>query len=798
MTGGSKIARIRFRSLVVAGLLLCGLASPSAAPARHPVRQAAAPDARLAPAFAEVDRFVAQKAFPGAVLAVGQHGRLLALRSFGRLDVSPGAPPMPADAIFDLASLTKVVATTTAAAILYDRHRLDLDAPVVRYLPAFGGTPGHDRITVRNLLTHSSGLKSSGLLWQHASDRQGILQQLYTMPVGDPPGTAFRYQDFNLILMGAIVERITGMPLDRFVRKEVFGPLGMASTGFRPPASRMARIAATEQDDNFRHMLVRGVVHDENAFVMGGVAGHAGLFSTAGDLAKLAQLYLDGGTYHGRRLLRRDTVALFGSAQGMPPGSTRALGWDMPPAGGGWAGPLASPRAIMHTGFTGTSIYIDPDRDAFVILLTNRVNPTRDNLLINQARPAIHTAVLAALDGVAPRGRVRTGIDVLEDQHFAPLQALAARHGGRLRLAILANPISVDGNGRRTIDVLRDDARTAVPGLEVVKLFSGEHGINAATDNTDIDDRIDRASGLPIVSLYGATDAQRRPSAAQLAGVDAVVIDLQDVGVRYWTFQTLTKYFLQAAAANHVELVVLDRPDPLGGVAVQGPVSTPGLEDYVTPHSEPMRPGMTLGELATMFNAEDAIGAPLTVIRMTGWQRADWYDDTGLLWINPSPNLRSLGQATAYAGTALLEGTNVNVKGPGEAPFLRFGAPWIKGVELAAYLNARAIPGVSFLPVAYVPANDRLYPFAGQRVEGVEIVIRDRDRLDAPELGVEAVAALWKLYGPAFEVERVDRLLRNRAVLDQIQAGADPRAIAAGWQADLASFQARRARYLLY
>lgn len=406
--------------------------------------------------------------------------------------------------------------------------------------------------------------------------------------------------------------------------------------------------------------------------------------------------------------------------------------------------------------------------------------------------------ILALLVSVPAAAKVRTGIDVLQDTHFAQLRTIAARHGGKLRLGVLVNPISVDGQGRRTVDVLRVDAQAAVPGLSVARLFSGEHGINAATDDMNIDDKRDAKTGLEIVSLYGRTDAEKRPSAAQLAGLDAVVIDLQDAGVRYWTFQTLTKYFLQACAANGIEVIILDRPNPLGGLAVQGPVSTPGREDYVNPHSEPMRPGMTMGELATLFNVEDRIGARLTVVRMTGWKRADWYDDTGLLWINPSPNLRSLPQATAYAGTALLEGANVNIKGPGEAPFLRFGAPWIKGTELAAYLNARAIPGVSFLPVTYVPANDRLYPFAGQRVEGVEVIIHDRNRLDAPALGVEAVAALWKLYGPAFQIDKVDRLLRNRTVLDKIRAGVDPRKIVAGWQADLNAFKARRARYLLY
>jgi len=399
---------------------------------------------------------------------------------------------------------------------------------------------------------------------------------------------------------------------------------------------------------------------------------------------------------------------------------------------------------------------------------------------------------------VPAAARVRTGIDVLEDQHFAPLRAVAKRHGGHLRLAILANPVSVDAQGRRTIDVLRQDAATAIPGLIVVKLFSGEHGINAATDDTNISDKSDPASGLPIVTLYGKTEAERYPTCQQLQGVDAVAIDLQDAGVRYWTFQTLTEYFLTAGAACKVEIVILDRPDPINGVAVQGPISTPGQEDYTNPWSEPMRPGMTLGELATMFNAEGRIGARLTVIRMIGWKRANWYDATGLKWINPSPNLRSLAQATAYAGTALLEGSNINIKGPGGAPFLRFGAPWIRRQALADYLNARMIPGVSFRPVAYVAASDQLYPYAGQAVEGVEIVIRDRDTLDAPELGIETVAALRKLYGGQFAIDRVDRLLRNRLVLDQIKAGVDPRTIAAGWQAELARFKARRAHYLLY
>ncbi|MDG2535714.1 serine hydrolase [Sphingomonas sp. HITSZ_GF] len=390
------VATKRLRALAAAGALLFSL---PLAPAVAPASPAAAPAHRvdLKPAFAEVEAW-AGKAFPGAVLAVGQHGKLLALKSFGHIDSTANAPAMPKNAIFDLASLTKVVGTTSAAEILYDRGQLDLDAPVARYIPEFAGTPGHDAITVRHLLSHSSGFKPvAGLLWGHANDRAGILKQIYAMPVGNPPGTVYVYQDFNLILVGEIVSRITGQPLDAFLHKEVFGPLGMKDTGFNPPKGKLARIVPTEQDDKFRHMLVRGVVHDENAYVMGGVAGHAGLFSTAADLAKVTQLYLDHGRYKGRQIIKPETIRLFMQPQGLPAGSVRALGWDMP-LENGFAGPLASPHAIIHTGFTGTSIYIDPERDAFIILLTNRVNPTRDNAGIFKARPAIHTAVLTALD----------------------------------------------------------------------------------------------------------------------------------------------------------------------------------------------------------------------------------------------------------------------------------------------------------------------------------------------------------------------------------------------------------------
>lgn len=386
----------RIRASVATAALLAILASCASRPAVIPAATVAAPT--FAPAFARVEAWVAQGAFPGAVLAVGRGGRLVAIRAVGRIEQADDAAPMRSDTIFDLASLTKVVATTTAAMILVDAGTLDLDAPVVRYLPAFGRGAKHDRILVRHLLAHSSGLFREVQLWRDTTDPAAMRRIIDIMDVAWPPGTHFQYRDENMILLADIVAAVSGERLDRFAARRIFTPLGMTDTRFNPPSDLRDRIAPTERDTSWRHRLLRGEVHDENAFALGGVAGHAGLFATAQDLSRFAQMILDSGRIKGRQMVRAETIAAFATPQPLPPGTSRALGWDTPGATKGFAGPLASPGAIMHTGFTGTSLYIDRARGAYVILLTNRVNPTRDNALIGAARRDIHTAVLAALD----------------------------------------------------------------------------------------------------------------------------------------------------------------------------------------------------------------------------------------------------------------------------------------------------------------------------------------------------------------------------------------------------------------
>ncbi len=346
-----------------------------------------------------LDEYVAQRAFPGGVVAIGQGGDLLHLRPFGRLSYAPNAQPVTQDTLYDLASLTKVVATTTMAMMLLDDERLTLDARVQSFLPHFTGAD-KDRVTLRHLLTHSAGVDWWAPLYETLSGADAYQNHVQGMDLVAVPGTTTRYSDLGLILLGAVLERAAGMSLDRFVEQRVFTPLGMTDTQFNPPKALLDRIAPTEVDAIWRQRLVHGEVHDENARALGGVAPHAGLFATAGDLARFAQMLINRGTFEHQRLISRETIALFTRRAGLVEGSDRALGWDTKSAEGSSAGSLFSPKSFGHTGFTGTSMWIDPERDMFVILLTNRVHPTRENRLIRAVRPAVADAAVRAVEGL--------------------------------------------------------------------------------------------------------------------------------------------------------------------------------------------------------------------------------------------------------------------------------------------------------------------------------------------------------------------------------------------------------------
>jgi uncharacterized protein YbbC (DUF1343 family) len=456
-------------------------------------------------------------------------------------------------------------------------------------------------------------------------------------------------------------------------------------------------------------------------------------------------------------------------------------------------------------------MWIDPTTQTYIILLTNAVHPRGKGNAI-ALRSKVATAVAAELPLTtsekealrwksvtgyneaqsaarrmsARNGSVKAGIDMLEEHGFDVLQIA----GRKKRIGLLSNQTGVDGDGRRTIDVL-----SQAPGVSLEAIFSPEHGVTGTLDTTDVNNSKDAATGTPVYSVYGAKDAARRPSLDVLRNLDAVVIDIQDAGVRFYTYETTLGYFLEAAGQAGVEVIVLDRPDPITGTFVQGPVSDAGRENFTNYWTVPVRQGMTMGELAKMFNTERSLNAKLTVVPMEGWQRGDWFDSTGLAWVNPSPNLRSVTAAGLYPGVGMIEGTNVSVGRGTDTPFELVGAPWVKGRELAAYLNARGIAGVRFVPTTFTPNASN---YSGQKCEGVNLVLTERNALDGPELGIELAAALRKLYPADYKIERMTELLVNQAVYDGLFAGEDPRRIAQDWQEGLDKFQAVRQKYLIY
>ena len=741
---------------------------------------------------------------PGAVVLVGHNGRVLYRRAFGYRSIEPRRERMTVDTIFDLASLTKVIATTTCMMQLIGDGKIKPNDAVAHYLPEFAQN-GKEDITVRQLLTHYSGLAPDLELDTPWTGKATAYGMAFAEKPDSPPGAHFVYSDINFITLGALIERVSGMTLDNYALTNIFQPLKMTHTRFSPPVSWRARIAPTEYDEH--QVMLRGIVHDPTARRMGGVAGHAGLFSTADDLSKFAEAMLSGSKVLSPLLVEKMTTP----QQAPNATAVRGFGWDIDSPFSSNRGDLLPIGSFGHTGFTGTSIWIDRTTNTYIILLTNAVHPRGKGTAIS-LRTRLATAVADALPltvsekeklrlesitgyneamsggrRVANRtGTVESGIDVLEKHKF---EFMGVSLAGK-KIGVLTNQTGVDSEGKRTLDVL-----AGAPGVTLQAIFSPEHGVTGTLDTTDVSNSKDAATGVTVYSVYGATDAARRPSVDILKGLDAVIIDIQDAGVRFYTYETTLGYFLEAAAKAGTQIIVLDRPNPVTGSLIQGPVSDAGRENFTNYWQVPVRHGMTMGELAQMFNAERGINAKLQVVPAEGWLRGDWYDSTGLTWINPSPNLRSVTEAALYPGVGLIEGTNVSVGRGTDTPFELLGAPWIKGRELAQYLNARDIAGVRFVPTTFTPNASN---YAGQKCEGINFVLVDRSVLDAPELGVELASALRKLYPQEWKMEKMIDILANQAVVDAIGQGQDPRRIAQDWQERLQQFAKIREKYLIY
>jgi uncharacterized protein YbbC (DUF1343 family)/CubicO group peptidase (beta-lactamase class C family) len=748
---------------------------------------------------ARIEEAIGAGLIPGAVVTIGHNGKVVYSKVYGSKSLVPAPSPMTEDTIFDAASLTKVIATTSAVMKLFEEGRIGTNDPVTKYLPEFQG--GNSNITIRDLMTHFSGLRPDLDLKPAWSGYQtGIHKALIDRP-NHLPGTRFVYSDINFILLGEIVHRLSGRMLDAYVQEEVFRPLGMTESRFNPPPEWRARIAPTELE---RSEPWLGVVHDETSRFMGGVAGHAGLFTTAHDLGLFAEMMLNLGELNGTRVFSAQTIRKF-TAPNSPARQSilRGLGWDIDSPYSANRGELFPVGSYGHTGFTGTSIWLDPGSHSYVILLTNSVHPTRGKN-ITPLRRAVATIAAAELLASTPsagapvdarpnyadggEGRralnrntaVQTGLDVMAAQKFAPF-------AGK-RVGLITNHTGLSRDGRRNLDLMLES------GVKVTAVFTPEHGLEGKFDQDTIADTNDPATGVHVYSLYQPN--RRKLPVELLKDVDVLVFDIQDVGARYYTYSCTLLYALETAATRKIPFFVLDRPNPITGLHPEGPMLDSGLTSFVGCYNVPVRHGLTLGELAAMANAESKWNVPLTVIPVKQWQRADWFDSGSLVWTDLSPNMRSLNAAILYPGVAWLEASsNVSVGRGTDAPFEQIGADWMRGQELASYLNVRFLPGVRVYPTRFLPTSSN---FSGKTIEGIRFVLTDRDQFSASRLGVELCSAIEKLFPGKIDWETNRWLLGNRELINALKSGTDPRQLSETIDARINEYLVRRTPYLLY
>jgi uncharacterized protein YbbC (DUF1343 family)/CubicO group peptidase (beta-lactamase class C family) len=747
--------------------------------------------------------------FPGCVVLVGRYdptknvGAIAYLRAFGHRQLEPTVEPMTVDTLFDLASITKPVATATSIMILVERGIVKLRDPVSRHIPEFA-QQGKETVTIEQLLTHQGGLLPDNALADYQDGPAKAWERIWALGLRQPPGEKFVYTDVGYLVLGDLVRRKTGQDLNQFTRENIYHPLGMRATGYLPDEKLRARAAPTEKRDG---QWLRGEVHDPRSALLGGVAGHAGLFSTAADLAQYATAMLRGASGANMHPLSQRGVIEMIRPRTIGD-HRRGLGWDVQSKYSSNRGDLFSARAFGHGGFTGTALWMDPELNLFVVFLANRLHPDGHGS-VNHLVGRIGSIAAAAIqsDGTnhspqehSPQdsrgnnhfgeGRQRlaaqrtepavlTGIDVLVRDQFAQV-------AGR-RVGLITNHTGLDRHGMRTADLLQQAAN-----VQLVALFSPEHGMQGKLDQAHIQDARDEPTGLPIYSLYGNS---RQPVADQLAGIDTFVFDIQDIGTRFYTYISTMGMAMEVATQNGLRFVVLDRPNPIGGVEVAGPMLEEGQESFVGYHRLPVRHGMTAGELARMFRAEKNLDLELQTVSLTGWRRADYWDATGITWVNPSPNMRSLTQALLYPGIGLLETTNLSVGRGTDTPFEVVGAPWIDGQRLARKLAELGLPGVTFVPIRFTPDASK---FANESCGGINVVITARRHFQSVRTGLQIACTLRHLYPDQWQTDRYNRLLANSAAYQTIGAGCDPQTAHRLTQLGLEDFLLRREKYLLY
>ena len=718
---------------------------------------------------------------PGCVVAIGNQAGVQWLQAYGHRQLQPHREAMTVDTVFDLASLTKPLVTATCMMVLVDRGQVRLDERASETWPEFG-THGKEQVSLRELLLHTSGLIADNDLADYEDGNEIAWQRIADLPLQHPPGTKFVYSDVGYLVAGHIIERVTGKGLDEFAQEVLFTPLGMDGTGFCPDRRRQRRAAPTEMRAG---EWLRGSVHDPRSAALGGIAGHAGLFSTAEDLSRLARLYLSRGTWNQQRILSDRAIDVLTRGVAIS-GAIRSPGFDIKSRYSKNRSDLFGEQAFGHGGFTGTTFWVDPESDLFVIFLSNRLHPDGvgavNRLAGKIGSVAVAHMVKAPLRSsseieITKRPAVATGVDQLQ---ATGCQVLAGQ-----RVGLISNHTGVTTSGQRTVDVLHH-----AENVELVRLFSPEHGFQGVMDGVVHDD-LDPITGLPIVSLYGD---QRRPRLELLDDLDGLVFDIQDVGTRFYTYISTLKNCMEVCAGAGKFLMVLDRPNPLNGILVQGPMSSIAETSFTNPHAMPLRHGMTVAEIAKMFQSELLPTLDLRTVYLQNWTRKDYYDQTGLPWVATSPNLRSLHQALLYPGVAMLEFTNVSVGRGTDAPFELMGAPWWDGQHVARRLRGFGIAGLSVTPIQFRPESST---HTGVQCEGVRVWVTDRRSFVPHALGWALAVILRDDYGAQWTGD-FGRLLANEELLREFKAGATFAELMELSARGSAKFRRDRSDWLLY
>ncbi len=739
----------------------------------------------LAMANAEVreaiEAAIAAGDLPGAVVGFWHNGEWLVRDVYGHRAMDKDPELMTLDTIFDMASITKPVSTATSIAILAERGKVDIEAPVKAYIPEFTGE-GRDAVLVKHLLRHTAGLIPDNAIQDYQSGIENAWKNLFAVKIQSTPGTKFVYSDVCFQLLGKIVENASGQPLNEFAKLNIFDPLGMKDSGYLPAETLRPRIAPTEPRDG---VMLRGVVHDPRAALMGGVAGHAGLFSTLDDISRYAQMMLAGGSIQGVQIMKPETVlkltaphlvetrADFGAI-------SRTNGFDHHSSYSYNSGDVLSTAAFGHGGFTGTVLWIDPARNCFFVFLSNRLHPDGKgnvNRLAGKVAKTVVERCLPSLPTRDPLAPMMLGVDVLRESQYRCLRGK--------RVGLVSNHTGRTSDGIATVELLR-----RAEGVQLVALFSPEHGFEGLLDEAGIKDST--ANELPIYSLYGKT---RRPTAEQLANLDCLVYDIQDIGCRFYTYISTMKECMLAAAEHGKQLIILDRPNPIGGVVVAGSMVDPGRESFVACHNLPVQHGMTVGELALLFRKELNLKVDLQIVPVRHWERDQTLDRTGQVWVDPSPNMRSLLAARLYPGIGLLETTNISVGRGTDRPFEWIGAPWIDGRKLAVWLNDQNLPGLRCIPRTVTPNASK---FANEACQGVQFVVTEVNAIEPLKVGLTLATGLRKLYPDQWKAASADTLLVNAKMRDAIVAGADVKELDAIYASELDAFKQRRLSVLIY